>query len=252
MSDIAKDVEIHRDWLLSMIPVHDGAAIVDLGCGTGRDLIALASRHPRGSVQFLGIDASEKSIAAASEQSRHDNRIRFQHHHLESQLPLPAASFDVVYSNNLLECLADARAFAREIARILRPGGTALIAHWDWDSQLFDGTDKARVRRLVHGFADWQQAWMDHSDGWMGRRLWGTFAPSALFDGDIHARVLTNTIFEAPWFGYSRAQDFRALVKRGLATAEDCDAFLQDQATLSAHNRYFYSITGYAYLGRCL
>ena len=249
MSEIGIDVQAHRDWLLSLLPVRGGAVIVDLGCGNGSDLIRLASRHPEGDIRLVGIDASEKSIAAATENSRHDARIRFQHDHLKSNLPFEDGSFDIVYSNNLLECMASPEGFAREIVRVLRPGGKAVIAHWDWDSQLFDGSDKPRVRRLVHAFADWQQAWMDHADGWMGRRLWRTFAAVPELEGDVHARVLTNTVFEAPWFGYSRAQDFRALVKRGLATAEDCDGFLQEQGTLASEGRYFYSITGYAYVG---
>jgi hypothetical protein len=140
--------------------------------------------------------------------------------------------------------------FAREVARILKPGGWAVIAHWDWDSQLFDASDKPLVRRLVHAFADWQQAWMDYSDGWMGRRLWGTFAATGLFEGTLHARVLTNTVYAPPWYGHARAQDFRALVKRGLATEQDYHWFIGEQEALSTQGRYFYSLTGFAYVGQ--
>ena len=146
MSEIGIDVQAHRDWLLSLLPVRGGAAIVDLGCGNGSDLIRLAARHPESDIRFVGIDASEKSIAAATEKSVHDARIQFQHDHLKAKLPFTDGSFDIVYSNNLLECMTSPEGFAREIARVLRPGGKAVIAHWDWDSQLFDGTDKARVR----------------------------------------------------------------------------------------------------------
>ena len=249
MSEVPADVAAHRAWLLSFIPVRAGSAIVDLGCGTGDDLVALAAQHPDMSVQFTGVDVSDKSIAAASERARQDERITFQQHRLDGALPFSNSSVDVVYSNNLLECLASRDGFAREVARILRPGGLAVIAHWDWDSQMFDGTDKARVRRLIHAFADWQQAWMEHSDGWMGRRLWGSFAPTDLFAGTAHARVLTNTVYSPPWFGHARAQDLRALVKRQLASAEDYEAFVADQVALSGEGRYFYSITGYAFVG---
>jgi hypothetical protein len=125
----------------------------------------------------------------------------------------------------------------------------AVIAHWDWDSQLFDATDKARLRRIVQAFSDWQQPWMDHADGWMGRRLSGIFGATRLFDGAAHSRVLTNTVFAAPWYGHGRAQDFSALVKHALVSAEDYAGFLEEQVSLQAQGRYFYSITGFAYVG---
>ncbi len=43
------------------------------------------------------------------------------------QLPFPEATFDVVLSNEVLEHVHDDRAAAREIARVLRPGGRAVI-----------------------------------------------------------------------------------------------------------------------------
>ena len=94
---------------------------------------------------------------------------------------------------------------------------------------------------------------MEHSDGWMGRRLWGTFASTGYFEGAMQARALINTAFETPWYGHARAQDLPALVKRSLVSAEDGAAFLAEQASLHAQGRYFYCITGLAYVGtRCL
>ena len=171
-------------------------------------------------------------------------------HDVAELLPFEAASVDVVYSNNMLECLVDREGFVRDVVRVLKPGGQLVVAHWDWDSQLFDSKDKGLVRRLVSAFADWQQAWMKHSDGWMGRRLWGTFAPCNSIEGAVCARVMINTEYAEPWYGYARAQDFQALVRRGLASEEDCDRFLREQQELNDHGKYFYSITGYAYVGR--
>ncbi len=43
------------------------------------------------------------------------------------QLPFPDAVFDVVFSHEVLEHVRDDRAAAQEIARVLRPGGRAVI-----------------------------------------------------------------------------------------------------------------------------
>jgi SAM-dependent methyltransferase len=244
------DVVAHRDWVLAFVEPPRGGVVVDLGCGTGGDLCALAAAHPDPGARFVGIDAAEESLAAARARAAGDARISFRRHHLGDPLPLDDASVDAVYSHNLLECLADPAALSREAARVLRPGGQLVAAHWDWDSQVFDGTDRHRVRRLVHAFADWQQAWMEHADGWMGRRLWGVFHPGGDFTGRVHARVLTNTEYAPGWFGHANAQAFRSLVRRGLAAEEDVEAFEREQVALHREGRYFYGITGYVFAGR--
>lgn len=248
--DPHEDTCAHRDWLLSFVDLPRGGTVVDLGCGNGGDLLTLAARYPDPTARFIGIDVAETAISLATTRANEDARVHFVRHPLSEPVPLAEASVDVVYSHNLLECLRDRAAFACEVGRILRPGGVAVIAHWDFDSQVIDGVDKAAVRRLVHAFADWQQPWMEHADGWMGRRLWGTFAPTGLFEGAVHARVLTNTIYAAPWYGHARVQDLGRLVQRGLASEADYRRVVADLEELSREGRYFYSITGYAYVGR--
>jgi SAM-dependent methyltransferase len=244
----APDRAAHRRWLVSLADLPPGGTAVDLGCGRGEDLALLAAAHPDAAT-FLGLDASPEAVAAA-QAAVVDPRVAVRQAALDGRLPLEDGAVDLVYSHNLLECLPDPRGFAREVARVLRPGGRVVVAHWDWDTQIFCGGDKARVRRLVSAYADWQQAWMAHADGWMGRRLWGLFHPLDAFAGAARARVLSNTTYAAPWFGHANAQAFRSLVRRGLARADDCEGFLREQAELDARGEYFYSITGYAYVGR--
>lgn len=252
MAELPEDVREHRDWLLSFVEVPQPATVVDIGCGDGDDLIALAARYRHLGMQFVGIDAGEKSILTAAAQAKNDPRISFRQEKIEGGLPFADGTVDGVYSHNFLECLADGNIFAKEVGRVLRPGGVVVIAHWDFDSQLFDATDKELARRLVHTFADWQQPWMEHADGWMGRRLWGTFAPTKLFAGTVQARLLVNTTYSAPWYGHARAQGFERMARRGLVPAADVKRFTTDLEALAKRGRYFYSIVGFAYVGRRL
>ncbi len=179
----------------------------------------MAARTSNPTTRFVGLDSWERQIKAAQAMPA-DLRLTFQQARVDGRLPFDDASVDVAYSNNLLECIADKTAFLREVAGVLRPGGQVLFAHWDWDSQIFDGSDKALVRKLIHTFADWQQPWMEHSDPWMGRRLWGAFQETGDFDGEVLTRVLTNITYAEPWYGHREVQDLGELVKHGLVSAE--------------------------------
>lgn len=246
---LSDDLRAHREWFLSFVDLPDGGTAVDLGCGNGDDLLLLADRHAGRAVRFVGIDATP-DVAAYMARSAGDPRISLVRHRLGVSIPLTDASVDAVYSHNLLECLEDRAGFAREVARILKPGGVAVMAHWDFDSQVLDAGDKDAVRRLVHAYADWKQPWMERADGWMGRRLWGTFAPLGLFDGVVHARVMVNTTYAEPWYGHARVRDFERLAGKGVLAREDVRRVLEDVEALAREGRYFYSITGYAYVGR--
>lgn len=246
---LSEDIRAHRHWFLNLIEQPEFGTFADLGCGNGSDLLTLASRlyHPKN--RFIGLDLSDTRISEVTTICK-DHRVEFRQANLENHLPLDSREFDAVYSNNLLECLDNPIDFIQEIGRILKPNGQLVIAHWDWDSQVFYGSNKSLIRYLVHAFADWKQVWMKQADGWMGRRLWGLFNQTRLFEGNIHARVLTNTIYAKPWYGYERAQDFQALIKAGLATTEQVSLFIKEQEKLAETGQYFYSITSYVFVGR--
>ena len=142
------------------------------------------------------------------------------------------------------------RTFVPELARVLRPGGQIVASHYDWDTQVFNGSDRERTRRILRAWAEWEQSWMDHTDPWMGRQLWGYLQGSGLFEGEVRARVMTNTEFADPWHGYRMAHWFRGLVKRGQVSESDYEGFMGDLAELAARGRYFWSVNRYVYVGR--
>jgi SAM-dependent methyltransferase len=243
------DVQQHRDWLLSLFQIPEDAQVLDVGCGNGADLIALATRTPDPSARFLGLDAQEKKIAAARG-ATDDPRIDFRIEKVESTLPFEDGSFDLVLTQELLECLADPASLVDEIARVLKPGGFVVASHYDWDTQLFNASDRDRTRRVLRAWADCELSTMDHADPWMGRRLWGLFHPSPDFEGEVRSRVMSNTEFTEPYHGFRMAHWMKSLVKRGLVSQEDYDGFMADLEEAANSGRYFWSVNRYVYVGR--
>ena len=55
---------------------------------------------------------------------------------------------------------------------------------------------------------------MDSSDGLMGRKLWGFFQGSGMFDGRVESFCLIETEYEKEKYGYDRLRDLVALVEK--------------------------------------
>lgn len=221
---------------------------MDLGCGRGTDLIAIGSNKSL-PLKLVGVDASFEGIQAARAATRGDARYTFHVNDISEPLPFPDESFDCVFSINTLECITDKSALLSEVHRILRPGGSVVFAHFDWDSQMFDGEDKAVVRKIVHAFGDWQQAWMTDCDSWMGRRLWSTIQNTRLFEGRMHSAVLMETTFQSGDYGFEQAKAFSALVRRGKIEADEYREFVSGLKRRAEQGGYLYAITMFVYAG---
>ncbi len=108
----------------------EGATVLDLGCGTGRDAF-LVSRLVGTTGRVIGLDMTPAQLAVARqaqavhrEQTGLDN-LDFRDGRIEdlAAAGIEDASVDVVISNCVLNLSADkARVFA-EILRVLKPGG---------------------------------------------------------------------------------------------------------------------------------
>jgi ubiquinone/menaquinone biosynthesis C-methylase UbiE len=237
-----------REFIYSLITIKSGMTVLDLGCGQGYDLFRISELADQDS-QFIGIDSIEGSVTKAREKYGCDSRMTIIHHDFSAGIPYGDNSFDLVISNNMLECIPDKQHLLREVHRVLKPDGQVIFAHFDWDSQLIDGHNKTLVRSITQTFNDWKQDWMSDIDSWMGRRLWRTFQESKLFSGTIETYVLTNTQFEEPYYGHMMIRDFESLVRRNMVSEGDYQEFINDLKALNDLDQFFYSITMYIYVG---
>jgi SAM-dependent methyltransferase len=99
-------------------------AFLDAGCGDGRHLAAIAAAGYR-PARVVGVDISERILetARATAAELKPELIRAN---LEA-LPLEDGAFDLVLCTQVIEHLLDAEAGMRELARVLRPGGTLIL-----------------------------------------------------------------------------------------------------------------------------
>jgi SAM-dependent methyltransferase len=240
-----------RSFLHSLVEWSSVDSVLDLGCGKGYDLFEMA-KLTNPNTRLVGLDSEKRSIEEAQAKAKTDQSGRFSFfvHDLGTTLPFTDQQFDVVFCSNVLECITDKMHFLSEVKRVLKPGGQFLCAHFDWDTQVLNSSNKALTRKILHSFADWQQPWMQSCDGWMGRRLWANMQDCGLFEGKIFSYIINNTKYEAPYYGFARIKDFAHLVDAKLLQAEEYRELLTDIEGLAERNHYFYSITMYAFMGR--
>lgn len=110
--------------MLARMRLGAAEAVLDVGCGTGWLLRLLAERIPRG--RFVGVDLADQMVAQARQAVGDEARFTFAVASVE-RLPFPEASFDRVVSIESAYYWPDPAAGLREIARVLRPGGSAWI-----------------------------------------------------------------------------------------------------------------------------
>lgn len=115
---------------LVMPGVLEGARILDLGCGAGRDVYALAQMvGPEGRV--VGVDMTPEQLAVArAHRGWHAERFGFDAVEFHDgvierlgEIGLEPASFDVIVSNCVINLATDKAAVLRGAFELLKPGG---------------------------------------------------------------------------------------------------------------------------------
>lgn len=111
-------------------PLLEGCRVLDLGCGSGRDVYALAQLvGERGHV--FGVDMTEEQLAVAEGHRTYHrelfgfDNVSFRQGYIESldELGLASGSFDVIVSNCVVNLSPDKDAVLRAVHRLLKPGG---------------------------------------------------------------------------------------------------------------------------------
>lgn len=98
-----------------------GGRALDVACGSGRLTLELRRRAPGGVV--VGLDFSSGMLQVAAEHARGPHYVRGD----GLSLPFPDGVFDAVTVAFGLRNFADPEQGLREMGRVLRPGGRALV-----------------------------------------------------------------------------------------------------------------------------
>lgn len=141
--------------LMAAACLRPGERVLDVGCGTGV-VTRLAAERVGGAGRVAGLDVNPGMLDVARSQTPPDMPIDWYEAAAES-MPLPDGSVDVVLSQMALQFIPDRLAAVREMRRVLKNGGRALVVLPGPKPPLFAVMTDALARHLgpeAASFAD--------------------------------------------------------------------------------------------------
>jgi ubiquinone/menaquinone biosynthesis C-methylase UbiE len=125
-SVIGTTLQIVGETLCEAAELGAGSRVLDVACGNGNASLAAAHRFCR----VVGLDYVPALLSRARERAQAERlAIDFVEGDAE-QLPFPAASFDAAVSTFGVMFAPDQERAARELVRVVKPGGKIALANW--------------------------------------------------------------------------------------------------------------------------
>ena len=139
-----------------MAPEARGKAVLEFGCGTGRNLEALKAA---GAARLAGLDLSQGML----EQARaRDASFELRQQDMATPAPFPAASFDLILFCLTLEHVADIIPPLKDARRLLRLGGQVAVIEihpflslGGLGAHFTEGGETVRMPTVSHRFQDY-------------------------------------------------------------------------------------------------
>jgi len=141
-----------RDRLIRELALKPGARLVEVGCGTARNLVRIARRYPQ--AQLFGLDASREMLKTASEtlrRARLEDRIVLAHAYAEDLAPAvfgETAPFDACLFSYSLSMIPDWKSALNAAGRSLAGDGRIHVVDFG-DLTGLGGTGRALMLRWL-------------------------------------------------------------------------------------------------------
>jgi ubiquinone/menaquinone biosynthesis C-methylase UbiE len=231
-----------KERTYALLALQAGNHVLDVGCGTGDDVRALA-RIVGPSGLAVGLDASLTMIDAARLRSEGQTGVEFRVGDAQA-LDFADAAFDACRTDRVLQHLSDPGQAVHEIVRVLRPGGRLVAFEPDTGGLLLDAPDKTLTRKILNFRSDAVRS------GWIGRQLPRLFRTAGLTG--VEVQVLPSPRDDYAHTNASLRLDYYAqcAAEAGVITLGEAARWSESLAEWAADGSFFCLVTMFVVVGR--
>jgi ubiquinone/menaquinone biosynthesis C-methylase UbiE len=214
-----------RDYkaaVLESLELGPEQVVLDVGCGPGTDLAAMAGFvAPDGVV--IGVDNDERMVNEAAQRTAGLLGVEVRRGDAHA-LPLADASVDRARTDRVLQHVADPAAAVADIARVLRPGGVVVFAEPDWGTLVVDAGDDVG-ESVSRAFVRWTREQVVRN-ATVGRSLARHATGAGLSVRAVSAYPSVWTSFETADLVLGLTRNSASAVEGGYIVGADRDAWL--------------------------
>jgi ubiquinone/menaquinone biosynthesis C-methylase UbiE len=243
LNRMSVDLANLKRGLHDLLEVRPGDSVLDVGCGTGTDVLALADRVGAAG-RVVGVDNSQLLVDEARARA-HGRGLPVAFEVSDAhELPFPDATFDATRSERVMMHVADPARALSELTRVTRPGGRVLVADPDHGMWALDTRD-IRLTRTLLGW------WFDFiANPWIARQMRSLFAATGLLDvtSSVHPITMFDLDTADAMTGITRAASLAA--EQGVIDERQRQDFDRELRVHQADGRFFMCGAVIATVGR--
>jgi ubiquinone/menaquinone biosynthesis C-methylase UbiE len=220
-----------------------GASVLEVGCGTGEDAIALAKLVEQDG-KVTAVDRSQAMLnQAIASTANLGLPIEFVLADAQ-QLPFADNSFDAARVDRTLQHMPDPQTAIAEMARVVRTGGWVVAMEPDWGTLIVDSDQRTLTRQLLNLWCD------NFPAGWVGRQLFRYFRQAGLTELEVHPVTIVFTQFELADQVLALAQTAHKAEETGIASPSDLQAWLNQLQQFDQSQQFFSCFTALIVSGK--